>query len=112
MRPVAEDCIDAEDMSFRRAPAMIVALRPPPLAPGFSDAPQVLVMRMALGFCVCAPPDLHTSASRDDRYPGADNVIRLTSQSFHLQSLQIFTRRLRRGVSRGARRGFPTRHVW
>jgi hypothetical protein len=68
MRPVAEARTEAEDMSFRQAPAIIVALTPPPLAPGFSDAPRDPVMRMALGFCVCAPPDLHTSASRDDRH--------------------------------------------
>jgi hypothetical protein len=50
IRPVAEASTEAEDMSFRQAPAIIVALTPPPLAPGFSDAPRDLVMRMALGF--------------------------------------------------------------
>jgi hypothetical protein len=44
---------------------MMATLMLPLLAPDSSDAPQILVTHMALGLCVCAPPDLRAFARRD-----------------------------------------------
>ena len=39
LQPIAEDRLEAEDLSLGQAPAMIVALALPLFAPDFSDAP-------------------------------------------------------------------------
>jgi len=39
LQPIAEDRLEAEDLSLRQAPAMIVALTLPLFAPDFSDTP-------------------------------------------------------------------------
>jgi len=39
LQPIAEDRPEAEDLSFRQAPAVIVALPLPLLTPDFSGAP-------------------------------------------------------------------------
>jgi hypothetical protein len=49
LQPIAEDRLEAEDLSLRQASAMIVALPLPLFTPDFSDAPQILVSHMAVG---------------------------------------------------------------
>jgi hypothetical protein len=39
LQPIAEDRLETEDLSFRQAPAMIVALSLPLFTPDFSDPP-------------------------------------------------------------------------
>ena len=67
LRPVAEDRLEPEDLCLRQAPATLAALTLPLLAPDFSDPPQVLITRMAFGFCICAPPDPRAFVWRDGR---------------------------------------------
>jgi hypothetical protein len=50
---------------------MIVALPLPLFTPDFSDAPQILVMRVVFGLCACVMSDLRTFA----RWDGAKAAI-------------------------------------
>jgi hypothetical protein len=61
LQPIAEDRLEPEDRGLRQASAMITPLPLTLLAPDSSDAPQILVTRMALGSCVCAPPYLRAA---------------------------------------------------
>jgi len=76
LQPIAEDRLELEDRGPRQASVMITTLPLALLAPDPSGAPQILVTRMAPGFCVCDPPYLRAApVKRAVAFPPVVSVV-------------------------------------
>jgi len=78
LQPIAEDRLETEDLCFRQAPAMIVTLALPLLAPDLSDPPQVLVAGVTLSFAVGVAP-YPGPLARWDRSPRPMDIERIVA---------------------------------
>jgi hypothetical protein len=86
LQPIAEDCLETEDLSLRQAPAMIVALSLPLFTPDFSDAPQILVAGVTLRLAVGMAP-YPGAPSRRDRCPSPIAIERVVTSTLIVGSV-------------------------